>query len=1189
MRDTLNAYFEERRVPVRMASFGSSFMFIFSREVPFKDLFFYHLLEKGVYVWEGRACYLSTAHTDEDVAHIVRAVKETIVEMQEETFLPAFAPSDGKQESEPRTVPLTEAQKELWFLSQLGESASVAYNQSLTLRMQGPLNSGAMRNALQSLVDRHEALRSTIGDGGEYLRISPALHIDIPLVDFSQQNGNAESHVARWLTEEAAQAFDLQRGPLLRARLVKLGAEHHLLVLTTHHIVTDGWSVGVMLKDLRELYAAECQGVQPKLAPPRQFSTYAERQVEELNDTERLASNQSYWLEELKGLLKPLVLPADNPRPPVQTFHGGSETATIDASQYHELEEFAAQHNCTLFMLLLAAFQALLWRLTQEKDVIVGVPSAGQAIAGGNVVGYCVNLLPLRTQISDDSFLQHLLSVKRTLLNAYDHQNYPFSRIIRDLNWRNDPSQPPLVSVLFNLDKGSPKAKLFGLEVEFAVNQTNSAQFEMDLNITDTGAELLLDCNYNTDLFRAHTIRRWLSSLQTLLHGVVRDPQQRVSELELMSEVERQQVLVDWNETAAEYPQASYAELFAQQVRRTPEAVAVNDGAERLTYAELNERAEQLAQRLAAQGVGPETVVGLMLSRGCGQVAAMLGTFKAGGAYVPLEPQQPVGRLREMVAGSGAKAVVVSKEWEAVLTEVLAGMAAESRPAVVVLGKTAEKLEPRPRVSVSTRQLAYVIYTSGSTGVPKGAMVEQGGMVNHLYAKVRELGLDETSVLAQTAAASFDISVWQYLAALLVGGRVEVFDEDEVRDPARLLRGVRERGVTVLETVPSLLRLLVESTEETGALQWLVATGEALSGELCAAWLARHKGVRVMNAYGPTECSDDVTHQVVPSAEEVEGEAWVPIGRGLQNTELYVVDEAWRAVGIGVKGELWVGGDGVGRGYVGASTQTAERFVPDSYSGRVGARLYRTGDVVRWRESGVLEYLGRLDEQVKVRGYRIELGEVEAALRRHEGVRDSVVMAREDVPGEKRVVAYVVEQKQQLLTSEALRTYLKAHLPEYMIPEAFVILDALPRTANGKLDRIALPIPETGAVETTEYVGPRTPVEETLVTIWESLLHSKQVGVNDDFFQLGGHSLLAIQFVTRIREALGIEVSLRSIFDGPTVAGIAETIAAINESDEQTATPHLQSLEAGDTELAHLSDADVESLLATYSAGEEWV
>jgi amino acid adenylation domain-containing protein len=1189
MRDTLNAYFEERRVPVRMASFGSSFMFIFSREVPFKDLFFYHLLEKGVYVWEGRACYLSTAHTDEDVAHIVRAVKETIVEMQEETFLPAFAPSDGKQESEPRTVPLTEAQKELWFLSQLGESASVAYNQSLTLRMQGPLNSGAMRNALQSLVDRHEALRSTIGDGGEYLRISPALHIDIPLVDFSQQNGNAESHVARWLTEEAAQAFDLQRGPLLRARLVKLGAEHHLLVLTTHHIVTDGWSVGVMLKDLRELYAAECQGVQPKLAPPRQFSTYAERQVEELNDTERLASNQSYWLEELKGLLKPLVLPADNPRPPVQTFHGGSETATIDASQYHELEEFAAQHNCTLFMLLLAAFQALLWRLTQEKDVIVGVPSAGQAIAGGNVVGYCVNLLPLRTQISDDSFLQHLLSVKRTLLNAYDHQNYPFSRIIRDLNWRNDPSQPPLVSVLFNLDKGSPKAKLFGLEVEFAVNQTNSAQFEMDLNITDTGAELLLDCNYNTDLFRAHTIRRWLSSLQTLLHGVVRDPQQRVSELELMSEVERQQVLVDWNETAAEYPQASYAELFAQQVERTPEAVAVNDGAERLTYAELTERAEQLAQRLAAQGVGPETVVGLMLSRGCGQVAAMLGTFKAGGAYVPLEPQQPVGRLREMVAGSGAKAVVVSKEWEAVLTEVLAGLAAESRPAVVVLGKTTEKLEP-PRVSVSTRQLAYVIYTSGSTGVPKGAMVEQGGMVNHLYAKVRELGLNETSVLAQTAAASFDISVWQYLAALLVGGRVEVFDEDEVRDPARLLRGVRERGVTVLETVPSLLRLLVESTEETGALQWLVATGEALSGELCAAWLARHKGVRVMNAYGPTECSDDVTHQVVQSAEEVEGEAWVPIGRGLQNTELYVVDEAWRAVGIGVKGELWVGGDGVGRGYVGASTQTAERFVPDSYSGRIGARLYRTGDVVRWRESGVLEYLGRLDEQVKVRGYRIELGEVEAALRRHEGVRDSVVLAREDVPGEKRLTAYLVMDHEMPGerrngdnghnngaapdTEQELRHHLRQQLPDYMIPSAFVLLATLPLTANGKIDRRALPAP-TQESRAEQYIRPETSVQEVISGIWEELLGVERIGIHDNFFELGGHSLLVAQMLARLQDAFQVKLPLRRVFEDLTISVVAQLLIEISGDRarvERTADLLVR--------VSQLSDDEIEIMLA---------
>ncbi|HEX2271663.1 MAG TPA: amino acid adenylation domain-containing protein, partial [Pyrinomonadaceae bacterium] len=1202
----LNEYFEQAQVPMRTTHLGSLMRFLYPPEFKLMELFYYHLLAKGIYICETRSCFLSTAHTDEDVDKIVAAVKETIAEMRAGGIIPhptsdspkgdgpvkysiddpfrnlatSFSASSAAASAETpaaeateanasvRELPLTEGQKQLWFLARMGGEASVAYNLSLTLEMRGPFNLKAMRESLRAVVDNHEALRITVSLEDDRQYVLPSLKLEVPLIDFSDTDeGDCDARVNALLAQEAKKPFDLAKGPLFRALILEVTEQRHLLVLTTHHIVADGWSLGVLIGELSARYTAACQKVRCALPPAAQFGEYVAAEIKQ-RESGAIHLSENYWLQQFKDPVAPLELPLDYKRPPVQTYTGARAHLTIDSALCNRLEHYSSQQNSTLFMLLFASFNLLLHKLSGQDDIVVGIPSAGQLSFGSSLIGYCVNVLPLRSKLPAHAGVNDYLAyIKTVFLDAHDHQAYPFSSLVSKLKLPRDPSRSPLVAVMFNLDRAASKPRFFGLEVDLLQNTTDSAQFELDLNITKTSDELLLECDFNTSLFSPRTIERWLGHYRALLVGIVENQSKTVSELSILSESERDQILRAWNETHVDIPtNESFQKLFEQQVERSANAVAAVCGDQILTYAELNERANQLGRQLLKSGAGPEQIVALLAERGIELLVSMLAVFKTAAAYLPLDPHHPSQRIAQVLAESGVSLVLTTRRFSTTIAQVqdkLAGTVAPKHLVFEELTRESEANDNLPSVH-SPETLAYVIYTSGSTGVPKGAMVTQKGMLNHLFAKIAELEITERDAIAQNASQCFDISVWQFLSALLVGGRVQIFNDEIAHDASRLLDEVSRAKISILETVPSLLHAIVDSDAwqrlDLNCLRLIVVTGEALPPQVCNRWLDRYPQVPLLNAYGPTECSDDVTHCFIREKLDADVVS-VPIGKALANTQLYIVDKFREPAPIGIAGELLVGGDGVGRGYLSRPELTAEKFIPDCFSGQAGARLYRTGDLARYLPDGNIEFLGRMDHQVKVRGHRIELGEIESVLSRHAGVRQAVVLAREDAPGEKRLVAYLVAADGDEVSVTELRRYLKEQLPEYLIPAAYVTLRELPLTANGKVDRRALPAPEQSRPELErEYVAARTPVEEQLCRIWSEVLRVEQVGVYDNFFELGGDSILTIQVVSRARQ-VGLEITSLDIFQHQTVAELVEVAAshkttAHESAGDASSTPH---------------------------------
>jgi amino acid adenylation domain-containing protein/non-ribosomal peptide synthase protein (TIGR01720 family) len=1072
----------------------------------------------------------------------------------DESELPSPAARVEARQERPATVtrvPLTEGQKQLWILSQMGDQASVAYNLSMGIEMRGALRPALMRQALRTVVARHDALRTTFSPDGDFQQVVSDLDVDIPLVDFSDsEEGVRQRAVAEWLAKESQRPFDLVTGPLLRAHLVKLEEAHHLLALTIHHIICDGRSMGTLLGELGALYSALYQRTPCQLGEPVQFSDYA-RWQSGLQQGPQMEEAESYWLAQFPDGGPVLELPTDRRRPPVQTFNGKHFQVDFDAALHGRLQALSVRLNSTMFMTLLAAFNLLLSRLSRQEELVVGIPIAGQTAMGARaLVGYCLNLLPLRTRLSaGQTFAEYLNDVKRTLLDGYEHQHYPLNKLIQKLEMPRDPSRSPLVSVLFNVDQPSSPVSYHGLECALLTNPTETAQFDLDVNVTEQGGGLHLECQYSTDIFDAETIRRWMGHFRRLLESIADDPGQRLFELAMLSREERRWIVEEWNDTRREYPaHSTFQRLFEAQAARTPDAPAAVDRNSRLTYRELNERANRLAHHLRAAGVGPETKVGIFMERSVEMLVGILAVFKTGGAYIPLDTAYPKERLAFLIRDVPIQFLLIDERWRVALPDCDARVVSPEAEREAIGRESAADLSSAARPD----NLAYIIYTSGSTGQPKGAMVEQRGMVNHLYAKISDLRLDASAVVAQTASQCFDISVWQFLVALLVGGRVHVYEDALTHDPARLLQQASRDRVTVLETVPTLLRSMLEEISSGGearqvglaALRWMIVTGEALPPELCRQWLDKYPGIPLLNAYGPTECSDDVTHHAIysPPAEEASN---IPIGRPVLNTRLYVLDGHLSPAPLGVSGELYVGGEGVGRGYLSRPALTAERFVPDPFAAEPGARLYRTGDLARLRPDGHLEFLGRLDHQVKIRGFRIELGEIEAALGGLPAVREAAVVDRQEAGGEKRLVAYVVAQEGMTLEGGELRRGLRERLPEYMIPSLFMELEALPLTANGKVDRGELP--EVGAAGEARRGGarvePRGEVEEALAAIWAEVLGVEEVGAGDNFFELGGDSILSIQIIARARRA-GLNLTSKQVFQAPTIAELADLIAS---------------------------------------------
>jgi len=1036
-------------------------------------------------------------------------------------------------------APLSFAQQRLWFLDQLHPGRST-YNIARRIRMEGELDVDALHRALQDVVARHESLRTTLVaiDGKPQQIVTPALSISLPLTDLSI-SPDRQAQVQRLAVEEVRRPFDLARGPLFRAALFRLAPQEHLLVLTVHHVISDAWSLGIMSREIGTLYAAFTQG-QPSPLPelPIQYGDFATWQRGTLVGA-ALERELDYWRQQLQTPPAALDLPTDRPRPTVESTRGAKQSIVISRSVSDDLKALSQREGATLFTTLLAAFHTLLSRYSGQHDIVIGSPIAGRTLAETEgLIGFFVNTLALRLDSSGNPTFRQLLHLAREVaLGAYAHQDLPFEKLVEELQPERDLGRTPLFQVAFAYQNfPSHKLELPGLALRSEPVESGSAKFDLMLYMWQRTDGLRAVLEYNTDLFDAGTIIRMLGHLETLLQSIAQDPDQRISELPILQPGETEQLLVEWNATASELPEhGSVHGLFEEQAARAPSAVAVMGRERQLTYGEVDRQANQLAHRLMSYGVGPDVRVGVSLRRSPDLIVALLAVLKAGGAYVPLDPGYPPERLKFLMRD--ARIAVL-------LTEEAAGGASliESVPTVKLdreFASVAAEPDGPVQRSLDPSHLAYVIYTSGSTGIPKGVAITHANAVAFLRWARRATPPEAGARVLASTSISFDLSVYEIFGTLSWGGTVLLLENAlELPDRPELhLPG----AATLLNTVPSAAGSLVRLGAIPPGLVRINLAGEAVSRALVESLYGT--GPReVYNLYGPSETTTYST-----SAHLAASDSGLPeIGRPIANTRAYVLDSELRPLPIGVPGELYLGGAGVARGYLDRPALTAERFIPDPFGtvggSSPGGRLYRTGDRARWRPDGNLEFLGRLDQQLKLRGFRIEPGEIETALHQHPEVRTAVVVAREDSPGDVRLVAYVVPEKASP-SSDELRGFLEQRLPRYMMPDAVVALTTLPLTANGKLDRRALPAPDDAPAAPDDYAAPQDPVEQLLADIWAGVLRLPRVGVRDNFFAMGGHSLLATQVVSRIRTEMGVELPLRALFEDPTVGALAARIS----------------------------------------------
>ncbi|HYO51728.1 non-ribosomal peptide synthetase, partial [Archangium sp.] len=1042
---------------------------------------------------------------------------------------------------EPRTapLPLSFAQQRLWFLDQL-QPGSAFYNVPAMVRMEGRLDAEVLERSLREVIRRHEVLRSTFhaSPEGPVQVVSPTPEQVLARVDLRAVPAEArEDEVRRLALAEATRPFDLGRGPLVRCTLLWLDDTVHVVLLTLHHIVSDGWSMGLLIREVGALYGAFLAG-QPSPLPelPVQYADHAVWQRRWLRG-EVLETQLAWWKRQLEGAPEVLELPADRPRPAVQSFRGALLGTHFSPRLAEEIRHLAEREGCTPFMVLMAAFQALLYRYTGQTDVLVGTDIANRHHAETEgLIGFFVNQLVLRGRPSGPLTFRELLGqVRETALGAYAHQDLPFEELVKVLNPERSLAHSPLFQVKLILQNARDVAlELPGLTLRSEGGDSGSAKFDLTVVFTDSAEGLSCLCEYSTDLFDAGTVARLQGHLRSMLEGAVVAPEQRLSALPLLTEEERRQVLVEWNGLPGEVapPGLCAHQLFAAQAARTPDAVALTFEGRQLTYAQLDRRANQLAWHLRALGVGPDVAVGLCLERSPEMVVGLLGILKAGAAWLPLDPGYPAERLSTMM-GDAAVPVLVTQER---LADELPSLGEQlvcldsAAPALALLPETP------PETGVGPDNLAYVIYTSGSTGRPKGALLTHRGLCNMSLLLARARGVGPGSRVLQLASPSFDVSVSEMFSALLSGARLCLASREALLPGPTLSALLREQAITTVAMPTSLLAQ--QDSSELPALETLIAGGDVCAPEVARRWSA---GRRLLIEYGPTETTISATLNAQVEPERL------TIGRPLPGVQVYLLDGVLQPVPVGVPGEVYLTGVGVGRGYLGRPDLTAERFLPVPFGGEPGARMYRTGDLARWRADGELVFVGRADQQVKVRGFRIELGEVEAALGEHPGVSEVVVVAREDVPGHKRLVAYLVAGEGQQLEPEALREFLKRKLPEYMVPSLFVELKALPLTPNQKVDRKALPAPEGEQVgRKGHFIEPRTSKERRLAAIWSQVLGVAQVGLHDNFFELGGDSIISLQVISLARQA-GLLLSAKQVFEYQTLAELAGVLEEVEE------------------------------------------
>jgi amino acid adenylation domain-containing protein len=1048
-----------------------------------------------------------------------------------------------------QSLPLSFSQERMWFIHQLQPDSS-AYNMGALTRLTGSLNLDALDHSFSEIVRRHEDLRTTFavidGQPSEVIAASHDLRTSvIDLQDLPEPD--REDAALQLIRAEARRPFDLQRGPLLRVMLYRLTQSEQLLFVTMHHIISDAWSMGIFSRELMTLYNAFVAGTPDALpALEIQYADFAAWQRQRLTG-ETLAGQIEYWRNKLARVAV-IDLPADRPRPAVQSQHGAMLSADLPASLIDGLHRLNQAKGVTLFMTTLAAFQVLVQRYTGQTDVAIGVPIANRhQLAIENLIGTFVNTLVLRTDLADDpTFSEVLERVRNTALEAFAHQDLSFAQLVAELQPERDTSHSPLFQIMFNvINVPAPAPQLTGLDATYLEVDRGGAQFDLSCTVIDVPDIKRVMISYNTDLFDADTAARFIQHYQTLLESVAAQPGLHISDLPILAEIERQRLLLEWNNTTVDYPRDQCVHhLFEQQANRTPEIIAVISQSlrlraeEQVTYGELNRRANQLAHYLVELGVGPGAYVGISLQRSVEMVVGLLGILKAGGAYVPLDPAFPRERLAFMLKDSEVPVLLTQDS----LVRELPTHAARTIRLDADWDSIAQASTENLAGEATTSDLAYILYTSGSTGKPKGVQIPHRALTNFLLSMQREPGLTADDVLVSVTTLSFDIAGLELYLPLITGARVVVVSHEVAADGALLLKAVDQHHATVMQATPATWRMLIDSGWASTPNLKMLCGGEALPRDLANQILER--GGTLWNMYGPTETTIwSSTYEVQRDNESIH------LGHPIANTQFYILDARLQPTPIGVPGELYIGGDGVASGYLHRPDLTAERFLNNPFittaDGKTVARIYKTGDLARYRANGTIEFLGRSDFQVKVRGFRIELGDIEAALLQHPHVRQAVTIAREDRPGDRRLVGYVIPESEAAPTAGELRAFLKERLPDYMVPTAFVILDQFPLTPNGKIDRRALPKPEEAASEPHVYVAPRTTLEEAVASIWAQVLKIERVSVFDNFFELGGHSLLATQIVARLRDKLQVELPLASIFEAPTVAELAERLGAI--------------------------------------------
>ncbi|HEY9858879.1 MAG TPA: amino acid adenylation domain-containing protein [Candidatus Obscuribacterales bacterium] len=1056
--------------------------------------------------------------------------------------------------------PTSFAQQRLWFLEQLAPNTCL-YNVPTVFRLTGALNVVVLEQSFNELVCRHETLRTTfvVIDEEPAQAIAPRLSISLPVIDLQHCLVTERCEEAqRMIRTEMQRPFTLSQGPLIRLMLFRLAPAEHILLINLHHIIFDEWSSGILIRELGALYTALSAGQDSPLAKlPIQYADFAHWQREWLQG-EILASQLAYWRQQLRGV-PVLDLPTDRPRPSLPTYRGALHQVELPQNLAEALNALSQDTGNTLFMTLLAAFQTLLYRYTGQTDIAIGSPIANRNRSElESLIGFFANSLVLRGDLSGNPTFVELLERSRQMtLAAYAHQDVPFEKLVEELHPVRNPSYNPLFQVVFALQNAPmTQLELPGLTLDAIEFDTRSSRFDLELYLWECGenfrglwgqgwqnsAGLRGVVVYNTELFQPETIARLMRSLQTLFEAIVANPHQRLADLPVLTAAEQQQILLDWNQTNTAYPKSQCIhQLFEAQVEKSPDAIAVQFGDKQFTYQALNQGSNQLAHYLQKLGVEAKTLVGVCLDRSSEMVAAFLGILKVGGAYVPLDPTYPSERLRFMIEDAQVPVLLTQSKYREQFQDCSVQVICLDQEWATI-GQESEDNLPN---QITAKNLAYVVYTSGSTGQPKGVTVPHRA-VNRLVCNTNYIQIHPSDRVAQVSNVSFDAVTFEIWGALLNGAQLVGIDREVSLAPLKFATALAQQQIDILFLTTALFNQIASEVPTAfWGLRYLLFGGEVADLQRVRTVLQAGAPKHLLHVYGPTESTTFSSWYEIQTLPETVTS--LPIGRPVANTQLYIFDAQLQPVPVGAKGELYIGGDGLATGYLNQPELTAERFISYKDEASYLLPLYKTGDLARYHPDGNIEFLGRSDHQVKLRGFRIELGEVEAALQQHSQVQAAIAVLQSSDTDDRSLVAYIVPSQKPAPTTSELRSFLKAKLPEYMIPSAIAVLETLPLTPSGKVDRRALPMVSLASVAgITAAQAPQTEIEQKLAAIWMRLLGLPQVGIHDNFFELGGHSLLATQLMSRIRDVLQVEVPLRSLFEAPTIAGLAKQIETLN-------------------------------------------